>query len=196
MVIHNRVPLTVELGCQGFLRQRHAHRIGQALPQRARGRLNARGIPILGVARRFAMQLPKLLDVLDTQVVTGQMQQGINQHGPVPIGQHKAVSIRPVRVGGVVAHHAVPENFGNVCHSHRSAGMAGVCGLNRIHSQRANGVGQFNLRGHQSSGVIQRGVLSGKRRLRSNQSSLTTVPVKATRICVSASRPPSCSPHC
>ena len=66
MVIHNRVPLTVELGCQGFLRQRHTHRIGQALPQRTRSRLDARGVPILGVARRFTMQLPKLLDVLDS----------------------------------------------------------------------------------------------------------------------------------
>ena len=47
MVIHNRVPLAIKLGCQSFLRQRHTHRIGQALPQRARGRLNARGISIL-----------------------------------------------------------------------------------------------------------------------------------------------------
>ena len=83
----------------------------------------------------------------------------------MPIRQHETVAVRPVGVGGVVAHNPVPEHFCDIRHAHRRAGVATVGGLDGVHSKGANGVGQFNLRGHEGSGSVSvsgRALLSAK----------------------------------
>ena len=47
MVIHNRVPLTVELGCQVFSANAIPTALAKPSPE-DRSRLDARGVPILG----------------------------------------------------------------------------------------------------------------------------------------------------
>ena len=74
------------------------------------------------------------------------MQQGINQHGAMPVGQHKAVPVEPVRVAGVVAQKIPPQYFGNVSHAHGRSGMAGFGFLYSIHAQDADGIGAISTR--------------------------------------------------
>jgi hypothetical protein len=57
VVVDHGVAGAVELGGQQLLGQRHAHRVGHALAQRAGGGLHAGGHVHLGVARGLAVQL-------------------------------------------------------------------------------------------------------------------------------------------
>ena len=148
VVINNIVTRAVELLRQGFLRQRKADRIGNALPERPRGGFNARCITVLRVARGFGVQLTEVLDVVDGDVIAAQVQQGILQHGAMAVGQHKPVTVSPIGICRVVAKEIVPEDLGDVRHTHGSARVAGFGFLNRIHAQRANGVGEICARRH------------------------------------------------
>jgi hypothetical protein len=94
------------------------------------------------VARRFAVQLAEALELLDRQVVAGEMQQGVDQHRAVAVGQHEAVTVGPVRIGRVVVQVIAPQHFGDVGHAHGGAGVAGVGGLHAVDGEKADGVGQ------------------------------------------------------
>ena len=59
----------VELGCQQLFGQRHAHRIANALPQRARGGFYAWSYAHFRVACGFAVQLAEILQLFDRQVI-------------------------------------------------------------------------------------------------------------------------------
>jgi len=78
-----------------------------ALAERSGGRFDAGGIAVLGVARGLAVQLAEALQVIDRKVVAGEMQQSIDQHRTVAVGQHETVAIRPLRIGRIV-----PQVFG------------------------------------------------------------------------------------
>lgn len=94
------------------------------------------------------MQLTEVLDVVDGNVVTAQVQQGILQHGAMTVREHEAVPVGPLRVGRVVAQVIVPQNLGDIRHTHGRTRVAGLGFLNRIHAQRANGVGEIFTRRH------------------------------------------------
>ena len=131
----------VELGGQQFLGQCHAHRIGNALPQRAGGGFHAGGDAHFRVTRCLAVQLAELFELVHRQVIAGQVQERIDQHGAVAVGQHKPVAVGPQRVSRVVAQVAVPQDFGNFGHAHGRAGVAGLGGLHSVNRQKADGVG-------------------------------------------------------
>ena len=139
-VIHHLVPGPVEFGRQQLLGQCHAHGIRDALAQRSGGGFHARCHTELRVPRRLAVQLAELLQVFHRQVVAGQMQQRIQQHGAVAIGQHEAVAVRPMRVQRVVLQVPVPQHFGHVGHAHGRTGVAGLGQFDRIDGQHADRV--------------------------------------------------------
>ena len=74
IVVHHGVPFAVELPRQHFLGQRHAHGIGQALTQWAGGGFNARRVTVFRVSGGGTAQLAEVLDVIQADTVTGQMQ--------------------------------------------------------------------------------------------------------------------------
>ena len=82
------------------------------------------------------MQLPKLLEILDRQFIARQMQQCVDQHRPMTIREHEAIAIRPVGVGGVVAHQPIPEHLRDIGHAHGRAGVAAFGGLDGVHGKR------------------------------------------------------------
>jgi hypothetical protein len=100
------------------------------------------------MARRLAVELAEVLDLLDRQVIAGQVQQRIQQHRAVAVGNHEAVAVEPLRVGRVVLQEVVPEHLGDVRHPHRHAGVPRVGLLHRIHGQGADGVGELEAGGH------------------------------------------------
>ncbi len=147
VVVDDVVALAIELGGQHFLRQRHADRIGQPLAEGAGGGLDARRVAVLRVTRRLAVQLAEILQLLHRQVVAGEVQQGVEQHGAVAVGQHKAVPVGPAGIGRVVAQVVVPQHFGDIRHAHGGARMAAVGLLYGIHTQGADGIGKIGAGG-------------------------------------------------
>ena len=145
----------VEALRQQFLGQREAHRIGEALPQRAGGGFHARGHVIFGVAGGFRAELAEVLQLVQRQVVAGEMQQRVVQHRAVAVGQHETVAVGPVRVARVVLQVVVPQDFGDVGHAHGHARMTGVGGLYRVDGEETDGVGKVAAAGRRhGAGVV------------------------------------------
>ena len=142
-VIDEGVAFTVEALRQQLLGQREADRIREALAQRAGGGFHARGLVALRVAGGLAVQLAEVLQLLQRQVVAGQVQQRVLQHRAVAVGQDETVAVEPVRVRRAVAVVVVPQHFGDVGHAHGHAGMAGIGGLYRVGGEETDGVGEL-----------------------------------------------------
>ena len=83
------------------------------------------------------------LHVVDRQRIAGQVQQRVQQHRAVAVRDHEAVAVRPLRIAGIVAQVVAPQDFGDVGHAHRHAGMAGVGFLDGIHREGADGIGKL-----------------------------------------------------
>ena len=133
----------VELRSQGAFGDGHAHGIRQALAQGSGRGLYAGGIAVLRVAGCFRMKLAEIPQFLHGQVVAGQVQDGIQQHGTVAVGHHEAVPVHPTGIGRVMPEEIVPQHFSDIRHAHRRAGMPGVGALNRIHTQCPDSIGKL-----------------------------------------------------
>ena len=153
VVVEDREAGLVVARREPLLRDGHAHARRDALPERAGRRLDARHQVILGMAGRLAADLAEALDVVERDRVVaehfvlrvhrldaGQMQHRPQQHRRVAVGQHEAVAVGPDRIGGIEAHHAVPQHVRQRRQRHRRAGVAGVGRLHGVDRQRADRV--------------------------------------------------------
>ena len=152
VVIDDRVARPVELRGQQFFGERHADRVGQSLAERAGGGFHAGRDADLRMAGRLRMQLAEIAQLRHRQVVAGEMQQRVLQHRTVPVGQHEAIAIGPMRIRRIVAKMAVPQRDGDFRHAHRHARVAGFRGFHRVHRQRADCVGKLLVGGAWSGG--------------------------------------------
>ena len=119
--------------------QRHADGGRDALAERAGGGLDARMLAEFRVAGGGGMELAEAAQLLDSHArMPGQVQQGIEQHGPVAGGQHEAVAVGPARVGGVVFQEAGEQDRRDIGHAHRHAGVAGLRRLHRVDGEGAD----------------------------------------------------------
>ena len=132
--------VTAETGPDEPLGDGHADRIAEALAQRTGGHLDSVRVPVFGVARGAAAPLAELADVIEREVVPGQVQHGIEQDRRVPVREDKTVPIRPQRLFGVVPHDARPEHVGQRRQGHGRAGVPGIGLLGGIHGQSADHV--------------------------------------------------------
>ena len=99
-VVDDVVAGSVELRGEPALGDRHADRVARG-PGRA-GRSSPRR-PASGrtrVARRVRAPLAERLEVLERDVVAGEVEQRVQQHRRVPGGEDEPVAVRPVRVVG------------------------------------------------------------------------------------------------
>ncbi len=137
--------------CEPASGKRHADAVAAALPERAGRRLDARRQVIFRMARAFAAELTKVLDVVERHrglvealvfgidgFDAGQVQQGIEQHRSVAIRQHEAIAIWPNRVVGIEAQKLLPDRVAQRRQRHRRAGVARVGLLDRVHRQGAD----------------------------------------------------------
>ena len=118
----------------------HADRVRETLAERAGRDLDAGSVAALGMARRLAAPLTKLLDVVEREVVAGDMEQAVQEGRSVPCGEHEAVAIRPKRVLRVVLQLSVPERVSHRRSTERQAGMAAVGLLDHVDGQEAEGI--------------------------------------------------------
>ncbi len=140
-VVDDLVAGLVEFVGQQFLSHRHTDGVGDALAQRAGGRFDADGVTVFRVARGLGVHLAEALQLFDRQVIAGQVQQRVHQHGAVAVGLHEAVTVGPLRIDRVVAQVMVPQHLSDLGHAHRRAGVPGVGLLYGIHRQHANRAG-------------------------------------------------------
>ncbi len=118
----------------------HADRVGEPLPQRAGGDLDARRVAALRMPRRLAAPLAELLQVVDGQPVAGDVQQAVQQRRPMAGGQHEAIAIGPGRVGGMVLEKARPQDIGHRRGVERQPRVAAVGLLHHVDGEEAQRV--------------------------------------------------------
>ena len=124
----------------------HADGVGDALPERAGGDLDPRGVTELGMARRLRAELPERLEVVELESEAGEMQHRIQQDRRMAAGQHESVTVEPLRTVGVVVHDPGPQDVSEWRQRHRRAGMAAVRLLHRIHGEAPDHVDAKLLR--------------------------------------------------
>ena len=139
-VADRHVAVAVEARGQHPLAQREADGRGDALPERARGRLDAGDVAVFGVSGAGRAELPEALDLVERDVVAGEVQRRVQEHRRVAAGEDEAVAPRPVGRLGRVAHDARVEQVRDRGQRHGGAGVARVRPLDGVHRQRADGV--------------------------------------------------------
>ncbi len=137
-VVDDRVAVAVEARREVRLRYRHADRVREALTERTGRGLDARRQPVLRVARRERVPLTELLELLERQVVAGQVQKRVEEHRAVSGREDEPVTVRPRRVLGVVVEELRPEDVGHRGRAHRHARVAGVRLLNPVGRKHAD----------------------------------------------------------
>ncbi len=140
-VVDDRVAGPVELRGQELLGERHAHRVGQPLAERAGGGLDPGRGPHLRVAGGLRVQLAEALQLLDRQVVARQVQERVLQHRAVAVGQHETVAVGPARRRRIVLEVARPQRHRDLRHPHRHPRMAALRRLHRVHRERSQRIG-------------------------------------------------------
>ncbi len=122
-----------EADAQVTFGDRHADRVGEPLPERPGGDLDADGVARLGVSRGLRAPLPELAQVVEFEAVAGEEEHRVLQDRRVAVRQDEPVAIGPGGVAGVVTHDAAEQDVGEGSERHRRALVPAVGGEWRIH---------------------------------------------------------------
>ncbi len=145
----------VERGGEVGFGDGHADGVARSLAERAGGRLDSGRVAMLGVPGRLASPLAKLLEILEGEVVPGQVEARVQQHRRVAAGENEPIAVGPRGIGRVEAHRAREQHVAERRQRHRRAGVSGVGLLHGVHGQRADGIDAEEVeggRGHRGSG--------------------------------------------
>ena len=137
-VVDDGVARAVVALAEELLRHRHADRVRDPLAERAGGGLDAGGEEVLRVPGCERLPLAEALDLLEGEVVPGQVQGGVLEDAGMPSREDEAVAVRPVGVRRVRPHDIPVEDVGHGSERHRGPRMACVGLLDRVHRERAN----------------------------------------------------------
>ena len=128
--------------------EREADRVGDALAERAGGRLDAGGVAVFGMTCGLGAELAELLQVIQRHVrIAGEIKQRIQQHRAVTGRQDEAIAVGPMRLLRIELQEFGEQNRGDVGHAHRQTGMARVRLFDRIHGQGPDGIRHVALSG-------------------------------------------------
>src|SRR6202521_2131477 len=153
VVIEQFESRTIEICRQPAFGDGHAHAVCDALTEWSGGGLDTRGQAVFGMPRGLAADLPEILDLIERQgksrknfalrtyfAYSHQLQQGIQQNGGVPIGEHETVAVRPDRIFWVIAQKLLPQTVRDRSEIHRRPGVTRVRLLHRVHRKSTNRV--------------------------------------------------------
>ncbi len=113
IVIDDVMTRPVKPRCQMALRNRHPHAVWKTLAQRPRRALHAGSLSMLRMTRGLASPLSEALDLLQRQIISCQMKQGIKQRRTVTGRQDETVPVGPQRIPGMMPQKPVPEDIGH-----------------------------------------------------------------------------------
>ena len=136
MVVNLLVP--VEYRGHVRLADGHAHCVADALTKGTGRRFHAGGVAVLWMPRRLALPLTELLQIVECEIIAGEVQHAVQKHRRVSGGQHEAIAIQPVRVGGVVAQVLGPKHIRKRRERHWSTRVARVGLLDGVHGQNSD----------------------------------------------------------
>src|SRR5437867_5722559 len=102
MLIKNSVFVGVETRSRHLSRHCNSHSVTHSLAERASRTFDARRFKKLGMSRRLAVQLPEAFDFFHRQVVSAQVQPGIQKHAAVSGRENKVVASNPTRLVRIV----------------------------------------------------------------------------------------------
>ena len=139
-MIDDRMFGSVETSRQVRLRDRHSDRRPDPLAEGARCHFHPGGMQALRMAGRFAPPLAERLQVVEGEVVSGEIKERIEEHRGMPGRQDETVPVGPERIGRIVLQMARPEGEGGRGRPHRHAGVAGLRLFNGIRSQETDRV--------------------------------------------------------
>ena len=146
MVVERRgalVGVGVEHAALAARGHRHADRVADALAERAGGGLDTGGVAVLRVTGGLAAPGAQRLDVLELEAPAAEEELEVERQRRVSAGEDEAVAARPVRVGGVVAHHLLEQQVRRRGQAHGGAGVAVadlLHGIHREHPDRVHGL--------------------------------------------------------
>src|SRR3972149_7250295 len=109
----------VVAGGQVSFRDGDADAVAETLAQRSRRSLDAGSKAALRMARRSALPLAKLFDLLQRHIVPGEMEHTVEQHRCVSRPLNEAVAIRPRGIFWVMLEEAGPQNISCGRQTHR-----------------------------------------------------------------------------
>ena len=130
--------LLAEPGPQVALGDRHADGVAEALPERAGGHLDPAGVAGLRMAGRRRLELAELLQVVELEAVTGQVQQRVLQDRRVAVRQHEPVAVGPLGIGRIVLHDPRVQHVTERGEGHRRALVTAVRLQRRVHRHAAD----------------------------------------------------------
>ena len=130
----------IEAGFHHVFGDSHADGVGDALTERACCGFNADGASHLGMAWRIGAELAELLEVVDGDRKSCEMEKRVEQGRAVTTGEDEAVAVGPLGVCGRGVQVFQPEDGGNVCHAQRETGMSRVCLLDGVHGETSDDV--------------------------------------------------------
>ena len=138
LVIHE---IVAEAGAQMTFGHGHANGGGDALPKRARRRLDACGIAMLGMAGGGGVKLAEIADVVHRHaLIASEVQERVDEHGAMPCREDEPVPVCPVRRGWIELEKLRKQDRCRIGHAQRQAHMAALCRFHGIHGQGADGV--------------------------------------------------------
>ena len=132
--------VAIENGTKVCFTDCHPDGVANALTQRAGRRLHTRCVAELRMARRLALPLPELLQVIQGEIVTSQVKHAVQQHGCMASREHEAIAVDPAGIGRVVAQVLRPQHIGERGERHRRSRVPRVRFLDGVHGEYSDRV--------------------------------------------------------
>ena len=140
VVIDDGVPIAIERRLQMRLRHRETDGISYPLPKRTGRRLDAGRMAVFRMTRRATFPLPELLEILEREAVTAEVQTAVEQHRRMATRKHEAIAIGPLRIRRVMLQVTREQRVAQWRKGHGRARVARVRLLHRVHGKGADGV--------------------------------------------------------
>jgi len=121
------------------LGNRHTDCIRNPLSQRPCGRLHPGRDPIFRMPRALRTHLTKRLYIVERQIEACHVEQRIEKHRAVTSREHETIPIEPRWIPWIVLELDAIQEGTKLGGSHRHAGVAGICLLDRIDGQTPHG---------------------------------------------------------
>ena len=136
----DRVARAVVAVGEEALGDRHPDAVREALAERPGRRLDTGGVAVLRMSRRSRLPLAEALQLLEREVVAGEVQRAVLEDAGVAGAEHEAVAVLPVWVRRRVPHRLRVEQVRKRGKRHRRSRMACIRLLHGVHGERPDRV--------------------------------------------------------
>src|SRR5687768_18353768 len=110
-MIHYRVPVAIERRGEQSFSHRHSNSVSKPLTKWTGGGFHAGRVAVLGMAGRLTLPLPEVLDVVERQVISREIQNAVQQHRCMAGREDESVAVEPARIGRVESEVPTPQHI-------------------------------------------------------------------------------------